>query len=193
MKLQTFLCLSLVALGGMTQAQDNPKAVERFGLWSQAIIQAEPAIEAVLMLTEQQVAQLKTARSETIDDVKTKALCDELRKKSMDKGVPAGERKAATEQRKEIVGKARKEWNSRIGAIFTPGQKNMVESLNSAAAFIIGNVNSGYSEKLKTAAGDARKALMMERDEKAGKAIRDRVNEILTDGQKAALAQAKAR
>jgi hypothetical protein len=191
--LRTLLVLSLVAGVAGTQAQDKPKAVERFGLLGQGMTMAEPDIESVLMLTEEQVGKLKTARAETIEEIKTKALCDALRKTSLDKGVSEGDRTLAADKRKEVATKMRKDWNSRVGAILTPKQKQLAESLNTTATFITAKVNAGYAEKLNRAQGDAKKALQAERDEEARHAVRERISEILTDSQKAVLAKARER
>ena len=163
------LCLAVCATGALAQKERGAKKPAAVRLFAWGLYGAEPALDAIVMLTDEQKEKARAAAAEVLH---APALM-ELRKKAEDKNAAEADRNAAREQLRAEQPKAQAEMKKRTDEILTADQKALVQKMDEAFKATEADLRKEFQEKLKAA-------------------FAAKLDSLLTAEQKDALAKAKA-
>jgi hypothetical protein len=189
-----------VADGAPKKTKGAPEAAEKqkgsdvnsYPFWTGgkkagAVTQFAPGLNAALLLSDSQKAQISAARDEVMNDEAVKAV------RSISKSDP----NVTAEQREKgraAVDAANARLRERVAAILTPEQKSLIEKVN--AAYAAANEETGiiYSEKFASPSTkldpEARRRLQAEKNQDTEEGFLHKLDGILSPAQKEAMTRA---
>jgi hypothetical protein len=184
--LEVALVLALTAAVPAAQPPKKPPGTLFLMTPTPAVYAAEPAIEAVLLLTSKQRNPLQQAHEEIFNTAELK----QLRQSASDKSLSAKDHKSADKALGLALSTADTKYHKRVDEILTAKQKATIK-----------NVNDAYHEAQKQVPDlfDITKIKTMTKEERAKLSasfkviFAQRLQSILTAEQKTALATAKAK
>jgi hypothetical protein len=146
-----------------------------------------PGLHAVLDLTDSQKQQIAAARDEMMNDNAVK-MARGLSK--TDPAVTADEREAA----RGAVEAANERMRRKVETILTVEQKALIENINGAYAAATQEVGGTYQIKVASAkiVGEERQRMQQQQRDEVDALFRRKLDEMLSAGQKSALAGAAA-
>lgn len=186
-RLSVILIVSL-SLASLTQAQTKKPAIGNFPFWSQPkqefSDQLVPGLNAVLLLSDEQIAKLQEARRETIDNEQFRS------KKDKNVELPEAEREA----RRKATQEAYTNLRTKVSNILTAEQRTLIEQINAAHLEVTKAAADEFGPQLVGAKGneDLQKRLQQEKRDRITANFKAKLENILSPNQKAAWETAAA-
>jgi hypothetical protein len=193
MKTHSFLTLLLVGLTtlaalGAEQKQKRSDVAD-FPFWTSAkrgyVTAFVPGLNATLQLTDAQREQIAKARDEMANDAAVQAA----------RGISKSDPSVTAEQRdkaRATMDAATARLREQVASILTPEQKALIEKINAAYAAAVEETGIVYADKFASVKADeaARRRIQEEKSQDTEEQFLHKLDGILTESQKAALARA---
>lgn len=178
----------LLVVPAVADAQAKKPAIGNFPFWSapkqEFADQFVPGLNAVLLLTDEQILKLQEARRETIDN-------EQLRG-TKDKNVELSE--AEREARRKATHEAYANLRIKVSNILTAEQRALIDQINAAHQEVLNAVNEEFGPQFVAAKGndDLQKSLQQQKRERIATNFKAKLEGLLSPAQKAAWEKAAA-
>lgn len=175
-----------VSFATIAEAQAKKPAIGNFPFWSMPkrdfADQFAPGLNAALLLTDEQIIKLQTARQETIDNEKVRP------GKNKDANLPEAEREA----RRKAYQDAYADLRIKASNILTAEQRKLIEQINAAHLEASNAASAEFAAQLAAAKGneESQKSLQQQQRDRVMENFKNKLNALLSPEQKLAWEQA---